>query len=326
MNLFIDTNVFLSFFHFTSDDLEELRKLAVLLQEKRLVLWLPSQVIDEFVRNRDSKIKESLKRLRDQRLNLQFPQICKDYPEYQVLRSLQKEYETQHAGLLSQIEQHVARQELKADEIVRELFDLATPIECDDQIVDWARRRSELGNPPGKPGSIGDGVNWEALLSKVPDQEDCSFVGDDGDYSSALDDASLNAFLLAEWARRKNSVLHFYRRLSAFFADHFPDITLASELERELLVRNLPASDNFATTHRLIAKLGDVSDFTSSEVMELAVAATTNNQIRWILDDADVRKFFRGLLDRYADVIDDDSRTALETRLGNTTDGNTEAV
>ena len=44
MNVFIDTNVFLSFYHLSSDDLEELQKLAVLLRQSKVRLWLPEQV------------------------------------------------------------------------------------------------------------------------------------------------------------------------------------------------------------------------------------------------------------------------------------------
>jgi hypothetical protein len=73
INLFIDTNVLLSFYHLTNDDLEELSKLAVLLRNRQVQLFLPEQVADEFRRNRENKIADSLKRLRDQKLNLQFP-------------------------------------------------------------------------------------------------------------------------------------------------------------------------------------------------------------------------------------------------------------
>ena len=90
MNLFIDTNIFLSFYHFTSDDLEELKKLRVLLEEQALTLLIPRQVINEFRRNRQNKIADALNRLQGQRLNLQFPQVCKDYDEYVLLRDLQK--------------------------------------------------------------------------------------------------------------------------------------------------------------------------------------------------------------------------------------------
>lgn len=66
MNLFIDTNIFLSFHHYTSDDLEELRKLAVLARQGEVELLLPKQVVDEFKRNRAGKIADALKRLREQ--------------------------------------------------------------------------------------------------------------------------------------------------------------------------------------------------------------------------------------------------------------------
>ncbi len=40
MKPFIDTNIFLSFYHLTSEDLEELRKLSVLLDQKEVTLYL----------------------------------------------------------------------------------------------------------------------------------------------------------------------------------------------------------------------------------------------------------------------------------------------
>ena len=60
MNIFIDTNVYLSFYHLSSDDLEELKKLVVLAREGKVVLLLPEQVIDEFRRNRAAKIADAL--------------------------------------------------------------------------------------------------------------------------------------------------------------------------------------------------------------------------------------------------------------------------
>src|SRR5687767_5372888 len=129
MNLFIDTNVFLSFYHLTSEDLEELRKLTALVKDKRVRLWLPHQVDEEFSRNRENKIQDALKQLREQRLNLQFPAVCKDYGEYEMLRRLQREYEGQHAALLKKLEQDIRAATLHADKVIAELFDVATNIE-----------------------------------------------------------------------------------------------------------------------------------------------------------------------------------------------------
>ena len=70
MNLFIDSNIFLSFYHLTSDDLEELKKLGVLLRQGEVRLFLPSQVVEEIRRNRENKIADAVKRLRGQELSL----------------------------------------------------------------------------------------------------------------------------------------------------------------------------------------------------------------------------------------------------------------
>ena len=69
MNLYIDTNIFLSFYHLSSDDLEELNKLTVLLDQNRLTLYLPKQVVDEFRRNRDSKIADAVNKFKAEKLS-----------------------------------------------------------------------------------------------------------------------------------------------------------------------------------------------------------------------------------------------------------------
>lgn len=92
MNLFIDTNIFLSFFHFTNDDLEEIHKLTVLVEKKKVVLWVTEQVKNEFYRNRGNKLGDALNRLKDVKVKPQFPQICKGYDEYNEVRDLHEKY------------------------------------------------------------------------------------------------------------------------------------------------------------------------------------------------------------------------------------------
>ncbi|OFW41241.1 MAG: hypothetical protein A3J28_00245 [Acidobacteria bacterium RIFCSPLOWO2_12_FULL_60_22] len=315
MNLFIDTNIFLSFYHLTSDDLEELRKLTVLLREKKVKLYLPDQVVREFKRNREGKIRDGLNKLREQRLNLQFPQICKDYEDYKLLRRLQKEYETAHSTLLAKLEEDIANENLKADHVIKELFEIAVPVKCDEEILSRARRRTDLGDPPGKRGSLGDAVNWEAILAAVPRGEDCHFVTDDKDYASPLDDSTFNAFLWDEWREQKVSDLRYQTLLSSFFKQHFPDIRLASELEKDLVIRDFTGSGSFQVTHAMIAKLRDFGDFTAAQANEIVRAALENNQIYWIIWDADVWNFLRAIVARYKDQIDDERLTLLEARL-----------
>lgn len=203
MHLFIDTNILLSFYHLTSDDLEELRKLVVLLKQNKVRLYLTNQVIDEFSRNRESKIADAIKRLKDQKLSLQFPPMCKDYPEYNELRELQKGYDEKHAALLSKLNADIAARNLRADEVIEELFDEAIRLTTDDEVTSRARLRVDVGNPPGKNGSLGDAINWELLLAEVPKKEDLYFVTEDRDYVSALDENLFKDFLLDEWKKKR---------------------------------------------------------------------------------------------------------------------------
>ena len=316
MNLFIDTNVFLSFYHFTKDDLEELKKLSILLEQGELTLFVPRQVLDEFSRNRQIKIADALKQLKDQRLNLAFPQICKDFEEYNRLRGLQKEYQKHHSALIRQITEQVWQEKLKADETVKDLIKKAKVVENEDKAVVNARLRIDVGNPPGKKGSLGDAINWELLLKHVPNEEDLYFVSDDKDYFSPLDENEFNYFLLREWEKRKKSKLICYRRLSSFFGEHFPNIALASEFEKELYIQKLAASGSFAQTHSLVARLRRFSEFTATQINDVVEAVVSNSQIFSIIDDLDVNRFVRAIVEGNEDKIDESNLKMLKWKLG----------
>jgi len=290
VNLFIDTNIFLAFYHFSGEDLEELKKLAVLLSKEQVRLFLPGQVADEFRRNRDVKIADALKVLRDQKLSLRFPQVCKGYPEYSSLRKLQKDYESGHAALVGKVLADATAEGLKADDIIRELFSLAQPIPPTVERIGRARLRLELGNPPGKRGSLGDAVNWESLLDAVPQGESLHFVTEDSDYASPLVKGGFKTFLLQEWEDKQQSELVLYQRLSAFFAAEYPQISLASEIEKDLLIQELGTSFNFGHTHSVVAQLREFPEFTVDQAKTILAAAINNTQVNWIATDWDVRQ------------------------------------
>jgi hypothetical protein len=50
MNLFLDSNIYLSFYRLSDDDLEELQKLTVAVRSKDTTLYVTDQVRDEFNR------------------------------------------------------------------------------------------------------------------------------------------------------------------------------------------------------------------------------------------------------------------------------------
>jgi hypothetical protein len=199
VHLFIDTNIWLSLYHFTHDDLEQLSKVVVLIDQRKLTLHQPSPVVDEFWRNRDSKISDALKKFKAAAALNEFPQMCKDYPQFGRLVAAAQEYQRLKAHLLDQLERDAVSESLAADKVISGLFAKANLLKTTPDVIGPARLRIEVGNPPGKKGSLGDALNWESLLRNVPEGEDLYLVADDQDYRGSLNDVDLHPYLAREW-------------------------------------------------------------------------------------------------------------------------------
>jgi predicted nucleic acid-binding protein len=303
ITLFIDTNVLLSFYHLTSEDIEELKKLVALVQGDEIGLVVPKQVENEFWRNRGAKISDAMKKLREAKFNASFPAFSKDYGEYDELRGLLKKADKLHADLVSKITADAKKTSLKADEIVTGLFKRATKPEFKQDHYFSALMRTRLGNPPGKNESVGDAMNWETLLVTVPEGTDLYLVSEDKDYRSQLSEGVFNEFLRDEWENKKQSSLHYYSKISDFFKDCFPDIKIASQVETDLAITALSNSGSFASTHGCIAKLDALEQFSAAQVERLIKIPAQNNQVGWIIDDSDVHVFYKKLLEKYGSVV-----------------------
>ena len=306
MNLFIDTNILLGFYHLSNEDLDELKKLSVVVEQKEITLYLPKQVIDEFERNRDSKISDALKKFNDEKLNDQFPQICKEYDEYNTMREAISQFKQAKSALLNNLTIDIEKQNLKADNIIKELFDIATIIDIIPEILERAKTRYDLGSPPGKGKKYGDAVNWEALLEACPDEEDIYFITNDKDYFSELNEDRFSSFLLKEWGKKKRSEIIFSKRLSSFLQENFPQITLASELEKELLIRDLTNSYKIARTKQILKNLSKFNDFSDDELNDIVLATISNNQIYWIIGDPIVKDALGNIVNGNEARIDPD--------------------
>ncbi|HXA18154.1 MAG TPA: PIN domain-containing protein [Thermoanaerobaculia bacterium] len=305
MHLFIDTNIYLSFLHYTSDELEELKKLPAVIRQKKVELHLPQQVVDEFYRNRESKVADALKRLRAQRLVPQLPQFCKEYSESNRLREALRAYDRAHSDLLKKVTEDALGRNLRADSAISELFGLAAIALVDESVTRRASLRVQRGNPPGKAGSLGDAINWEILLHDVPKGQNLVIVTDDGDYASALATESFSEFLRDEWRSVKSADVIYYRALSGFFRNHFPEIKLARDAERDLLIADLANSGSFARTHSLIAQLNQYEDFTAPQRDAIVAAAANNSQVGYIIGDHDLREFFTRVVVGHENKIND---------------------
>jgi hypothetical protein len=93
LHLYIDANVYLSLYHFATDDLEQINKLSALIKESVIKLYVPAQTLDEVNRNRASVISDALKKLRELRVGEGFPQLARDYEAYPAMRASLRKYD-----------------------------------------------------------------------------------------------------------------------------------------------------------------------------------------------------------------------------------------
>lgn len=234
---------------------------------------------------------------------MSFPAFAKDYAEYSELRTLLKQVDNKHADLVDKILSDATAGELNADRLVADLFEKSKIMKASGDRLVSAVWRVRLGNPPGKENSLGDAVNWECLLAEVPNGTDVYLVSEDKDFRSQLSVEGIHEFLEREWKEKKNSNIYFFPRISSFFKEHFPNIKLASEAEKDLLIQKLANSGSFAATHSVIAQFTKHTNFSMSQVEELTKIARANSQVSWIITDSDVHEFYRGLLERHGSVL-----------------------
>lgn len=299
MKVFIDTNILLDIYHLSGADLEELRKLKKMVEKKKVELLVSSQVVDEFWRNRERVIADALKNFRDSKAVAKIPNIIRAYPEAKELKaSVDKTNEIVKA-LLARATEDIANDALKADEVIRELLSAVTVGEVTAEILARAQRRGEVGNPPGKKDSLGDGINWEWLLEQQVEfwEDELVIISADGDYESELTKGKPREYLWREWSKKNpgcNLVLE--KSLTDFLAARFPGIQLAEEIDKMEEIERLENSSNFATTHSAIAALNQYDDFKDAEISRIVAAYLENSQVAWILGDDDVKAFGQKVL------------------------------
>jgi len=270
LHAFVDTNIFLSLYAYTDDNIEELKKILGLIKDKELKLYITTIVNQEFYRNRDKKIFESLGNLKKFNTSLSIPRFMEHHEEANDLRELLKSFAQKRTELAEKAELEIISEELAADKLFAELRNVQPLIPITDTIDKSARKRLDRENPPGKLGSLGDRLNWEVLLSKVPDKADIHIVSRDKDFASPLGTEIPNSFLTNEWSTLKGGKLHLYSGMKSFVNQHFPDIVLASDLEKKLAIKALVGTGSWQQTHSGIAKLTPfLADLTNDEALEL---------------------------------------------------------
>ena len=300
MKVFIDTNILLDIYHLSGADLEELRKLKKMVEKGKVELLVSSQVVDEFWRNRERVIADALRIFRESKATAKIPNIIRVYPEARELKANVEKANEIVRTLMARAVEDIEKDALKADEVIQELLSAVTVGEVTDEILGRAKRRSDVGNPPGKKDSLGDGINWEWLLEQEIEfwDDELIIISADGDYESELTKGKPREYLLREWKKKNHGcTLVLEKSLTGFLATRFPGIQLAEEIDKIEEIERLENSSNFATTHRAIAALNKYDDFKDAEIRRIVRAYLENSQVAWILGDVDVKTFGRKVVD-----------------------------
>jgi hypothetical protein len=316
-HIFIDTNVFLNFYAYSKDDLDELEKLVKILKTNVIKLYITQQVVDEFYRNRDAKLYGSFEEFR-QNGNMSCPSFMTSLPEYKDFKKSLNQYIETRKILTERAREQADARELLADQLFAKIMAEAEVIDTDDVTYASAERRSRLGNPPGKsPTKIGDELNWELLLAHVPNGSDLHIITKDGDYTSKLNPAQPKVFLLDEWKRVKDGYLYLYEQISLFFKANYPDEDFSLEIEKRESIDALIESPNFVSTHSAIGQLGPYVPFlTKEEAEEVIQGALSNSQVSWIVSDSDVEAFLTKMLNVHGQNLSVTQRNRLRDALG----------
>ncbi len=317
MHLFLDTNTYLGFFRLSDDNLDQLKKLSERVGSGETTLYVTEQVRAEFLRNRESTIDEALDTVRKVSLPSQFAHLFETLDGYEDVRSALKDADGKLHKLMEDAVNAVADGSLHADELINDLFAHGKNIDLTAAILEAAKLRVLLGNPPGKPGSCGDAVNWESLLAEVPNGEGLVLVTNDRDYKSKLDPKRLNEYLIDEWTRKKGSQIDLHGNLRSALGAHYPEIKLAPETEpeKDQAVEKLVNADSFSGTHAAIRGLSRFSEFDPDQVAALVDAALSNSQIRAIMEDDDVFEFYDGVTRQYGPTMESGLFDRLNERL-----------
>jgi hypothetical protein len=302
---FVDANILLSFYRLSDDTLTELDKLRAAAASGKITLVSNSWAVDEFHRNRERTIKETLNRFQAQKNETGIPRLAEGIKGFEELRKLFAQTTAAKQKLLEEMSRVAGERTLHADKLIDGLLNSAEKLKVTDEILAAARLRMEKGDPPGKEGALGDRIHWECLLKYIPRDEQLALVTADADFHSPLVQGKPRSFLAFEWRRLKGTDLELYSGLSLFVAAHFPDIDVAEIDDRMEAVKQLALSTSFAQTHHAIATLKDFNRFSADEVNEMLFAASENEQIYWIMSDSDVYEFYSSLVKNYRDAADE---------------------
>lgn len=225
--ILIDANIYLRFY---DSNISEFRKLLPTIKELKDSIFITKQIVDEVNRNKLKLICKTLDNYRGKiAISKDMIPIHFDTENNKEASDRNKKREKlieDNKKLISELYDYtkklsslVEKSEDRVSIILQEIFSNANQPNEDE--INNARKRKELGNPPGKKeDAIGDELTWEQLLSKYKNnnKEGIWIVSNDSDFMIDINgELKLNPFLyseLKEAADNNEPKLSLFRELS----------------------------------------------------------------------------------------------------------------
>lgn len=187
--LFIDANQYLDLYQRV-----EGKKVLPALQEQQDYIFVTEQVVDEVRRN---KVQVAARFLSARLKNLELGSLA--LPDHlfnetettvnpilsqiQEIRDKVEKIQEQWKKLADELLGQISRSEDEVSKALTGIF--AKAVTHTDEELSRARKRRELGNPPGKRGDpLGDQLTWEQFLSCCQDKHKLWIVTKDGDFAT----------------------------------------------------------------------------------------------------------------------------------------------
>lgn len=294
-HIFIDTNVFLSYYRDSAGNTEEFARVLSKFSEnsENYKVYVNNYLKDEILRNRASVLSQKKEEFsKNFSLPKSFPSIFRLLENFNQFEKDTITSEKSFQKLIKEYMEKANQNLFEQDRFIESFFSIYTPNPITNAHKGNARERLDFGYPPGKKGSYGDALNWSYLLTEVPQDSNLYVVSKDNDFSNPLNKSEINPYLAQEWKRVKNGDIIFLDSISSLInildkADSdFEQSYISEQLEK------LINSTNFSDTHDQVEKLKSFVDkFNKEQIISFLTGFYRNAQINWISEDVDIKDF-----------------------------------
>lgn len=263
LQVYIDTNVYLSLLGSQAIVPEGLSKFLALCENASVQVLLPQQTEEEYSSNREDVIAATIKALHTAKSIGGLPLIVETHPEGEKARSLRRDLAAAVQGISEWYAEAAGNHTLPMDEWFSRIKKASIRISSTPELRAKAAQRAASHLPPGKGETLGDRLIWEALLSECGFCDDIHIITTDGkDYRSPLKPNEARKSLQDEWEDVNWGKVHIYESIDDFLSlvSETPVFTRATEIGRSVwMIHNQSDETNIsaacATITRYIQQL-----------------------------------------------------------------------